>query len=199
VATRTRPEVPSLAFLMLGSAEPNAGTIEACAEAICFLDLNTRFPSACASGFTAIGDARRASKPEGMPCQEPVVGTPRASKPEGMPCQEAVVGTPHASKPEAQAEGMRVAAHTGPAVYLQLAAKPHQQKAEARRSASRTGCPVAMGHYGQWRTCTFPGSFRVSSLSVSGRLPDDGAGGDSSTGSEATEPVGFGSAGTLVN
>ena len=46
---------------------------------------------------------------------------------------------------------------------------------------------------------TFPGSFRVSSLSVSGRLPDDGAGGDSSTGSEATEPVGFGSAGTLVN
>ncbi len=185
MATRTRPEVPSLAFLMLGSAEPNAGTIEACAEAICFLDLNTRFPSACASGFTAIGDAPRASKPE--------------AQAEGMPCQEPVVGTPRASKPEAQAEGMRVAAHTGPAVYLQLAAKPHQQKAEARRSASRTGCPVAMGHYGQWRTCTFPGSFRVSSLSVSGRLPDDGAGGDSSTGSEATEPVGFGSAGTLVN
>jgi hypothetical protein len=74
---------------------PSAGKPEARAEGMRFLDQTMRLPSACASGFEAIGDTPCAGK------LEAIGDTPCAGKP------EAIGDTPSAGKPEARAEGMR--------------------------------------------------------------------------------------------
>ena len=51
-------------LLMVCRAAPNPKKPEARAEGMRFWDQKTWFPSACASGFEAIGDASRAQKPE---------------------------------------------------------------------------------------------------------------------------------------
>jgi hypothetical protein len=82
----------------------------------------TPFPSACASGFEAIGD------------------TPSARKPEAMG------DAPSAGKPEARAEGMRVAARRRLVVCLtdalgtaRTAAEPRESRAVSRGNAG-PGC-----------------------------------------------------------
>ena len=116
----------------------------------------TPFPSACASGFEAIGDTPSALKPEAMG------DAPCAGKPEAMG------NTPCALKPEARAEGLRVAARRRLVVSLTDALGIARTAAECREARA-----VSRGNAGLGSKTPFP-SACASGFEAMGNTPSAG-------------------------